>query len=91
MKAQQVNLQKSSILKQNLQKRTFISLLFYLGYLTIIDEKFGRLKFGIPNKIMKEIYADYFIKLVDQEIDFRVNIDDYEIVQRTDSTRRKNR
>ncbi len=31
---------------------------------------------------MEEIYADYFIKLVDQEIDFRINIEDYQTIQK---------
>ena len=59
----------------------FVSLLFYLGYLTIIDEEFGILKFGIPNKVMKEIYTDYFLKLVSQETDFRVSAVDYMKIQ----------
>ncbi len=37
------------------------------------------LEFGTPNKVMKEIYADYFIKLVDQEIDVRINMEDYKM------------
>ena len=46
----------------------FASLLFYLGYLTIEGECIGYPKLNIPNKIMKEIYSDYFLKLVDKEI-----------------------
>jgi len=59
----------------------FISLLFYLGYLTITDEEFGLLKFGIPNKVMKEIYTDYFLAIVSQETDFRIGAQEYKEIQ----------
>ena len=30
---------------------------------------------------MKEIYADYFIKLITQEMDFKINMTDYKTIQ----------
>ena len=36
------------------------SMLFYLGYLTIVDEEVGFPRLNVPNKVMKEIYSDYF-------------------------------
>ncbi len=56
-------------------------MLFYLGYLTIAGEEYGILEFGIPNNVMKEIYADYFIKLITQEMDFKINMTDYKTIQ----------
>ena len=37
-----------------------ISMLFYLGYLTIQDKLLETPKLGIPNRVMKEIYSDYY-------------------------------
>ena len=42
-----------------------ISMLFYLGYLTIVGEEFGYPKLEIPNKIMKELYAEYFLESIE--------------------------
>ena len=46
----------------------FVSMLFYLGYLTIVEENFGRPVLKVPNQMMKEIYAEYFINVVKDEI-----------------------
>ena len=35
-----------------------VSMLYYLGYLTIEDEEIGYPKLNIPNKVMKEMYSD---------------------------------
>ena len=50
-----------------------ISMLYYLGYLTISGESLGMPELTIPNKVMKEIYARYFVQLVNQEADFKVD------------------
>ena len=50
-----------------------ISMLYYLGYLTISGEDLGMPELTIPNKVMKEIYADYFMKLMNQEADFKID------------------
>ena len=50
-----------------------ISMLYYLGYLTISGEDLGMPELTIPNKVMKEIYADYFMQLMNQEADFRID------------------
>lgn len=52
----------------NFTNRELVSLLYYLGYLTILEEDFGMVKLGIPNKIMKEIYADYFMTILKDKI-----------------------
>ena len=44
-----------------------ISMLFYLGYLTIEGEEVGYPKLNIPNNVMKEIYSDYFLKILKDE------------------------
>ena len=50
-----------------------ISMLYYLGYLTISGEDLGMPELKIPNKVMKEIYADYFMQLMNQEAEFRID------------------
>ena len=50
-----------------------VSMLYYLGYLTISGEFVGMPELKIPNKVMKEIYADYFMKLMDKEAEFRID------------------
>ena len=50
-----------------------ISMLYYLGYLTISGESLGMPELTIPNKVMKEIYASYFMQLMDKEADFKVD------------------
>ena len=52
----------------------FISMLFYLGYLTIQDVAGGYAKLVVPNKIMREIYTQYFIDLTAKEADFKGSI-----------------
>ena len=43
-------------------EKDLISMLFYLGYLTIVKEDFGYPLLAIPNKVMKEIYSEYFLQ-----------------------------
>ena len=39
--------------------KELVSMLFYLGYLTIAGEEFGIPELKIPNRVMKEIYSSY--------------------------------
>ena len=39
------------------KKENFTSLLYWLGITTIIDQKFGKTRFGIPNETLKELAA----------------------------------
>ena len=50
-----------------------ISMLYYLGYLTIAGDLAGIPELVIPNKVMKEIYASYFMQLMSQEAEFRID------------------
>lgn len=55
------------------KEEELVSMLYYLGYLTIggIVADFPILK--IPNKVMKEIYSDYFLKIVRDQ--FNMDLD----------------
>ena len=50
-----------------------ISMLYYLGYLTISGSLAGIPELKIPNKVMKEIYASYFMQLMNEEAEFRID------------------
>lgn len=54
-----------------------VSMLYYLGYLTIAGENFGVPELTVPNKVMKEIYADYFMQILKKETEFAVQQQDY--------------
>ena len=54
-------------------KIDLVSILYYLGYLTIVGEEVGYPKLKIPNNVMKEVYAEYFLKILRKEIDIDVN------------------
>ena len=54
-------------------EKDLVSMLYYLGYLTIEDEEVGYPKLNIPNKVMKEIYSDYFLQILRRNIDVDIN------------------
>ena len=58
----------------NFGTEELISMLFYLGYLTITKDDFGIPELKIPNKIMRELYSEYFLASVQKEENFRVDM-----------------
>lgn len=54
------------------QEEEFVSMLFYLGYLTITGEKLGKAQLNIPNLIMKEIYSSYFMQIMSKMADLSI-------------------
>ena len=58
-------------------EKEMISMLYYLGYLTIAGEELGTPKLQIPNKVMKELYSEYFLESIEREIDFGVSSTQY--------------
>ena len=65
------------------QDEEFASMLFYLGYLTIIDGEMDFTRLGIPNKVMKELYSQYFLKIITEEANFEESINFVEIGMQT--------
>ena len=55
-----------------------ISMLFYLGYLTIFGERLGRPELKIPNHVMKELYATYFLENVEKETELKISQSSYD-------------
>ena len=58
-----------------------VSMLYYLGYLTIEGDEIGYPILKIPNKVMKEIYSEYFLKILKEEIKLDIN-DNYTEIAR---------
>jgi hypothetical protein len=44
-----------------------ISLLYYMGWLTIQDEVDGIWRFKMPNRVISELYYDYFVSIGERE------------------------
>ena len=45
-------------------EKDLVSMLYYLGYLTITGEFLGKPELKIPNLIMKELYTEYFLNIL---------------------------
>ena len=48
-------------------EKELVSLLFYLGYLTIVKKGFSKCSFKIPNDVIRKIYSEYFLKYVSKQ------------------------
>ena len=59
-------------------ERELLSMLYYLGYLTIVGRSLGMVELKVPNQVMKEIYAEYFIELIEKETDLRIKESEYQ-------------
>ncbi len=55
------------------KEKELISMLYYLGYLTITGQKASYPKLNIPNTVMKEIYSQYFLQILEQQIDISID------------------
>ena len=54
-----------------------VSMLYYLGYLTILGGKLGKPELKVPNKVMREIYSEYFMKLIEDKANMQIDNDEY--------------
>jgi hypothetical protein len=54
-------------LVKNFTQNDLVSLLFYMGFLTIQAEELGSHIFTFPNYVIKKLYADYFISLAEEQ------------------------
>ena len=53
------------------EEKEFVSLLFYLGYLTIENYELGLTKLKIPNQVMGNIYSEYFLSILNDELNIK--------------------
>ena len=58
-------------------EKDLVSMLFYLGYLTIAGEVFEKPELKVPNRVMKEIYSEYFMEILSKNTDLQVTESDY--------------
>ena len=54
-------------LTKDFQQNDLVSLLFYMGFLTIRAKELGGLIFTFPNYVIEKLYADYFINIVEKK------------------------
>ena len=54
-------------LENKFEEADLVSLLFYMGFLTIKSSVLGSLVFSFPNYVIEKLYADYFISMIKQE------------------------
>ena len=62
-------------------EKELVSMLYYLGYLTIVGEEIGDPVLKVPNQVIKDLYAEYFLQILDEEIEFGVEINYNEIAK----------
>mgnify|MGYP004630163135 CR=1 FL=1 len=48
-------------------EKELVSLLFYLGYLTIVKKGFSKCSFKIPNDVIRRIYSEYFLRYISKK------------------------
>ena len=63
--------------EKSFEEAEMVSMLYYLGYLTIVGERLGKVELGIPNKAIKEIYARYFLKILEEDTNLKINEKQY--------------
>ena len=59
-------------------EKELISLLFYLGYLTIVKVGFSKCSFKIPNDVIRKIYSEYFLEYISRKAQIITNTIDTE-------------
>jgi hypothetical protein len=50
-----------------------ISLLFYMGFLTIKERELNNIVFQFPNFVIKRLYADYFVSILQNKTDLPID------------------
>lgn len=61
-------------LEKEFDEDDFLSLLFYLGFLTIDSEDFGDIIYKVPNQVVKGLYFEYFAKKLEEECNYEIDI-----------------
>jgi hypothetical protein len=54
----------------------FVSLLFYMGLLTIKGTRYGKIRLGIPNYVTKTIFWEYFERKLKEEYNIKYNTEE---------------
>ena len=59
-------------------EKELISLLFYLGYLTIAEKGYRKCNFKAPNDVIKNIYSEYYLTYLSEKAKIEMNLIDTE-------------
>ncbi len=62
--------------EKRFDEQDFVSLLFYLGFVTIEREELGQLIFRVPNYVIAQLFSEYFIQLIDEQASLSASITD---------------
>jgi Predicted AAA-ATPase/PD-(D/E)XK nuclease superfamily len=68
-----VDLTTEFSLTKNFNQNDLVSLLFYMGFLTIQSEVLGSLVFTFPNYVIEKLYAEYFISIVEERANLPID------------------
>jgi Predicted AAA-ATPase len=60
-------------LQKKFKRGDLVSLLFYMGFLTIRSEELGSFVFTFPNYVIKRLYADYFISILEEQANLPID------------------
>jgi len=71
------HLESSFQAKQLIEKDKFVSLLHYLGIVSIVGFAEGKTRFKIPNECIKKFYSDYIINAYKETEAFKIDLYDY--------------
>lgn len=62
--------------EKRFDEQDFVSLLFYLGFITIEREELGQLVFRTPNYVITQLFSEYFIQLIDEQASLSASVTD---------------
>ncbi len=78
-KPQQIRIKQRFNLENEFTIDDFKSLLFYMGMMTVKGaDELGRTFIDVPNYVMKELYFEYFERLISNEIQYKIDNSDIE-------------
>ena len=60
------------------EEKELVSLLYYLGYLTIEKKGYSKCKFIVPNDVMRTLYTEYYLAYINNKIEKSENSIDTE-------------
>jgi hypothetical protein len=60
-------------LQRDFNNQDLVSLLFYMGFLTIKAEDYGGYVFTFPNYVIKKLYSSYFVELLAQQTELTID------------------
>ena len=69
---QQTAITREFSLAKEFTAEDFLSLLFYLGFLTIDSSVLNLVNLRVPNYVVKELYFDFFAKIIKDDADYEI-------------------